>query len=172
MTPELLARAQDEKTVDAASDEWEKALERYTEHLRAIWPKLPRSARRLARRVNLHDAVTLLVGIKEASTKAMILLHLDEPGDQTFVILYDLLKKMEWFDHSSLTKTASGGDHPLWLYDEFDVVEENDIKYFTHSILFSNGWELKLSFRGMYGGRIKQFLNQVRALSREDLQTA
>ena len=32
-------------------------------------------------------------------------------------------------------------------YDELDLAVENGQTYFTHSILFSNGWEIKLRFR-------------------------
>jgi hypothetical protein len=173
MTPELLARAQDENTVDAASEEWDKALDAYTKHLKSVWKKLPRPVRHLAKRANLHDAEVFFVGTKRGGFSALVLLELDKPGDRIFILQYDLIKAMEWSEHSSVSKLGRAGNRPLWLYDEFDMVqEESGFRYYTHSILFSDGHELKLSFRKVFGGHVSQLINLVRDASCNELQPA
>jgi hypothetical protein len=147
MTPDLLGRLQDENTVDATSEEWDKALAAYKKRLLSIRKKLPPGARTLSRRYDPHDAEVLVAAINKEHPVAVILLRLDEPGNRIILLDYHLLKKPEVVKHPSLGEF--GRPWQKWLYDEFDTVEENGVNYFSHSILLSGGQELKLSFLDM-----------------------
>jgi hypothetical protein len=159
MTPDLLARLQYETTVDSATEQWMTAIAEYEKRLRTIRKHLPRGARALAFRQDPHDGQVLMVGFSGDGATAIIVLKLDEAGNRRLVLEYDLLKKPEWSHHPELADF--GGSIPLWLYDEFDAVEEHDMRFFIHSILFSNGRELRLSFKRMRCKTIEQYLGMV-----------
>lgn len=144
MTPDLLVRLQDDSAVDAASEEWEKNIAAYTEHLRAIRKDLPRGVRRLTGRLCLHDAEVLAIGLDKQRPLVVIVLKLDEPAGEIVMLQYVLLKKPEVVSHRSLEQF--GRPWRRWLYDEFDAVEENGVRFFRHAVLFSGGQEMRLSF--------------------------
>jgi hypothetical protein len=48
------------------------------------------------------------------------------------------------------TAWVSNTSTVTWLYDEVEQVPEGHRKHFVHSILFSNGWEIRLPFRDVH----------------------
>jgi hypothetical protein len=147
-TPDLLIRfgSTDDAIADAAQDEWETAHRQYLDHLREIRSKLPRSVQDFLRRICLHDARLLTLGIREDSGKLLLFLELDTPPDKGVLLTYDLAKRPELVIHPSLSEQGTPVE---WLYDEIDVAKGGKPSIFTHSILFTGGRELQLTFRRM-----------------------
>jgi hypothetical protein len=162
MTPDLLARLQDDATVDAASEEWDAACAAYEDHFRAIQPGLPQAAGLVARGLHLHDAAVLAIAVNRKRTAVRIYLRLDEPGGRMIVLRYSGLRAFDLVDHPPLAD--SGKPLGSWLYSEFDVAEADGQWVATHAILFSGGKELRLSFRDLHVGRIEQFIDPARAV--------
>jgi hypothetical protein len=75
----------------------------------------------------------------------VIALQLDVPPNELLTITYTLAGapeiKQECFPW------AAAGAAPAWLYEEIELVRQNRRNHFVHSILFSNGWEVRLPFR-------------------------
>lgn len=148
-TPDLLARfgSMDDAVADAAHQEWEEVNAKYLEHLREIRPKLPRAAKSLLRHHCLHDAKLLALGIRRDGLAISMFLELDAPHDRAISLSYDLTKRAELLKHPALSEPGT----PLeWLYDEFNIVTKRRGRpLFTHSILFTGGRELRLTFRSL-----------------------
>jgi hypothetical protein len=150
-TPELLARyrSTDDAIADAASDEWERACEAYAENLKSIRPGLSSAVRRLLRRFSLHDAKVLAMAADEVPHFS-IFLELENPkgkADRHLELRYRLVggakKGYEWVRHPMLA--GDGKPFGWWMYDEMDV-SDGPVPAMTHSILFTGGEELRLTF--------------------------
>ncbi len=147
-TPDLLVRAdsEDDKIAEAAHQAWEKATQRYLAFLRTIRTKLPAGARRLARKVCLHDARVKMVATKEDPLTLSLFLQFSSPSTEGVQLFYDLAARPKRITHPQLASSRT----PLeWLYDEFGVVKKEKPRTFTHSILFTGGHEMRLTFRGL-----------------------
>jgi hypothetical protein len=147
-TPDLLFRfgSEDDATADAANEEWERANDKYLQRLQKIRHLLPRGARSLLRNHCLHDARVVMLGVPEGHRVISLLLELDTPRDQGLLLRYDLQKPPALLKHAELAEIGT----PLeWLYDEFDVAKPVQRPVFTHSILFTGGRELRLTFRNL-----------------------
>jgi hypothetical protein len=155
MTADLVAKLQDENMPDAAAEEWERAIDAYRRHLRSIWDDLPSGAKTLFRRYCPHDVRVLDIAVYGKHPIVLIFLRLDEPYNKDVLLQYVLVKNLEIYNHPSLDKL--GEPWQEWDYDEFDAVEENGNSYFTHSILFSGGRELKISFKDLRCRPIRKF---------------
>ncbi len=153
MTPELLARYQsaNDEAALAAYDEWQAAGERYRAELDVIRDKLPPAALLLVDRFCLHDARVVGVGVG-ANALAFILVLDGEGGG--LHLEYDLVQPVALTPHPEIAE-----DCPLeWLYDEFALGGEEGGGAFVHSILFTNGSELRLVFRSMRCGHYSKTL--------------
>src|SRR5262245_53775489 len=148
-TPDLLVRygSTDDAVADAAHQEWEKVHQDYLEHLRVIRPKLPRAVKSFFRNFCLHDAKLLTLGIREGGLALSLLLELDTPSDKGVLLTYALTKRPQLIRHPLLSEQGTPID---WLYDEFDIAKEKAPRVFTHSILFTGGRELRLTFRNLH----------------------
>jgi hypothetical protein len=63
------------------------------------------------------------------------------------VLAYSLAEPVEIVEDALPEAVRS---RPLqWLYDELDVAPTEDAQTFSHSILLSNGWEVKVRFRSV-----------------------
>jgi hypothetical protein len=147
-TPDLLARfgSADDATADAAHREWEQADGKYRKRLDRIRAKLPPAARELTRRFCLHDARLLTLGVRDDYRSLFLFLSLDTPDGEGLLLEYDLVKRPQILKHPSLSEPGT----PLeWLYDEFGVGRGRGHPTFKHSILFTGGRELDLTFRGL-----------------------
>jgi hypothetical protein len=151
MTPELLARVRslDDDVAEAARGEWQKQCEAYNQHLKEIRGELSSGARRLIR-FNFHDAKVKGIAGDKAPHFSFFLELLDSSqpgGKKDLEIRYHLVRGMgtgfEVFRHKELRDDAA--PFRWWLYDELDI-SDGKIRAMTHSILFSGGWEIQLTF--------------------------
>jgi len=143
-TPELYERLQnfDPAAMDAADSEWEAASARYEQHLQELGPAMAPVLKRFES-ILLHDAAVL--GISRRGDEFDIVLLKDLlPRD--IVTLTYLLTGEPFVDKDALAPKYRSLVMQ-YEYDEFDLAVENGQNYFTHSILFSNGWEIRLRFR-------------------------
>jgi len=144
MTPELLARYQSEDADTAlqAYEQWEQAGERYRAELSVVRRQLPESAVELMDRFRLHDARVLWAGIGDGALAIVLLLDGEEGGLQ---IEYDLAAPAAVTPHPEIAE-----DCPVeWLYDEWGLTDGDGGGSFVHSILFTDGAELRLVFRNL-----------------------
>lgn len=141
-TPELYERLQDfssDTAMDAAEAAWDRARVRYQRHLARIKSSLPKELRHLLEKFYLHDAEVLSIGGQ--SNAFFIVLRLDVPPHEMLVLTYQLLKEAV-IDPQAL-RGREGSGRVLWMYDEVGLVRGKR-GGFSHSILLSNGWEVRL----------------------------
>lgn len=171
-TPELLERfaSDDEQIALAAQDELEHQAEQYAQHVKSVVVKLPPRFRELQERFYLHDARLLrpsfpwlpakngptnsdklreIIEDMHASTRAdaerslMLPLELDAPPKGIVVLHYRGVR----LENMSLnTRRQSRSPDLLWRHDEIELVRAGKIVEFLHSILFSDGLELRIQF--------------------------
>jgi hypothetical protein len=159
MTPELIARfrSNDDAIAEPASVEWELQGAAYRKRLKEIRTCLPPGARRLLQRYSLHDARVLTMAADEVPHFS-VFLELDCPtseADRYIELRYRLAggiaKTLKLLHYEEL---AEDGKPLGWcMYDEIDM-EEGPVEAFTHSILFTGGWELRLTFFTMHCRRL------------------
>jgi hypothetical protein len=143
-----------EADMNAADAEWDKAVERYDRRLKAIWSELPRALRVLFKKLYLHDAEVLSMG--QHDQLFVIVVKLEVPPQELVTITYNLT------DEPKINLNALPPEHcsnyVQWMHDEVDLVRRKNKKHFTHAILFSNGWEVCLSFRDVRVAVTKRLL--------------
>jgi len=148
-TPDLLFRfgSEDDAVADAAQADWEKADLAYRKRLnKIILPGLPSAAKSFVKKLCLHDARLLIMAVSGDRLTVSLFLELDDPRNQGVLLHYDLARTLKVVKHPEIREP----DTPVeWLYDEFDVKVSGGQKVFTHSILFTDGNELRLGFRNM-----------------------
>jgi hypothetical protein len=143
-------RSLDDEIAEAASVEWERRCEAYNQHLKEIRDHFSRGARRLLRCYPFHDAQVVALAADE-SRHFSLFLELDEPAEREnkkrLELRYRLVggtaKAYEIHRHEALS--GDGKPFGWWLYDELDVAN-GEIPAMTHSILFTGGYELRLTF--------------------------
>lgn len=144
-TPELylLGQADDEETAVAADRLWEEANARYEQRLAEISQDLPENVRAF-NELLLHDAQ--VVSLSRRGEQFVMVLHKDIPPRDLVTITYTLVG-----EPVVNQKALPGERGPVmeFLYDELDAIEEGGQEIFTHSMLFSNGWEVQLRFRDL-----------------------
>jgi hypothetical protein len=145
-TPERYLALQDftsEEAQNAADAAWEDAVDAYEASLATIRPRLSPSVRELLEGHFLHDAEVLSIGQQEGHF--VVVLQLDTPPHDLLTICYELLDEPA-IDREALP-AAQRSPRPRWLCDELELVDEGGAISCRHSILLSNGWELRLRFR-------------------------
>jgi hypothetical protein len=156
-TPKLFVRLQDIRD-EAAIQDWEQAVREYASSLAGIRRRLPASLRRLLKEFPLHDAEVLcMTRLKETLSITLR----PELSDKLLILSYNLIEA------PSINRSALPPEHrteqAAWLYDELglELVSGSPNRLtaadrargdgrattYTHSILFSNGWEVRLKFR-------------------------
>lgn len=144
-TPELYIRLQDCEpgAMDAADTTWEDAAQRYDSYLQTILPDLPPAVRQLLDGYYLHDAEVLSAG-RQGDT-FVILLQLDVPPNDLLYLTYTLTAD------PLINRSALPAEHRsprmTWQYEELEVCGSGETRHYRHAILFSNGWEIQVSFR-------------------------
>jgi hypothetical protein len=156
-TPELFVRfnSVDDDIADRASDEWENALATYRAHLRQIWAKIPKDAKKLAE-LNLHDAELLnprrivdskteirfeKIGPPSISLTPGILPVKHE--DRIVTLIYLLAGTVH--QHASARNWPFSKERPHWLYDEVDIMPEQSDQV-VHRVLISDGRMIEIPF--------------------------
>jgi hypothetical protein len=150
-TPERLIRLQDrsdERSFLAALDEWERALANYQEQLTRVRGELPGDLQRLLETVPLHDARVLDMWWGGRSQCTITLLPEADPS-RLVVLTYSLAGPPEVFP--DVLPEAVRSRPVAWLYDELDFAGDGrpGVPAFTHSILLSDGREVRLRFRNV-----------------------
>jgi hypothetical protein len=143
-TPELMARmgSPDAVVANAAAAEWDQVLERYEQGLQKIRADMPQHLRDFDGLL-LHDADVLSIARREE--QLIMVLRKDIPPRDVVILTYTLAAEPA-INTAALPREESS---PVmqFLYDELDVVRDGDQQIYTESILFSNGWEVRLRFR-------------------------
>jgi hypothetical protein len=122
--------------------QWDEAGERYRMEWKSLREKFPRHAVTLMERFYLHDARVLLAAARPRFFTLVLQLDADNGGLQ---IEYKLAAPVVLTPHPEIAEEC-----PLeWLYDEFDVLENDSVTVFAHSILFTDGSELRLVFHNL-----------------------
>jgi hypothetical protein len=169
-TPDLLTRF---RAGEIDTNDWEKAGDDYDNHLNSIRSEIPEEVLRALDSLCFHDAKVLTISVDE-SPHLSIFLKLDGPRTEpeNFVILrYQLAgaskDAVRLIRHHSL----AGDGKPLgwWLFDEIDVVKEDQRPTFRQSVLFTGGCELQVTFTGVTASHVQFFLpHQALASEPED----
>ncbi len=144
-TPERYHALQnfDEAAMNAADADWEEAAERYNAYLDTILPELPEPVRQLLQGFYLHDANVLSMGQRE--DVFVIVLQLDVPPHDLLTITYTLAEPPLILQGVLPPEDCS--PQPGWMHEELEMVCNGTDKTYLHSVLLSNGWELRLAFR-------------------------
>jgi hypothetical protein len=156
-TPKLFVRLQDVRD-EAAIQDWEQAVRDYAASLGGILPRLPASLRQMLKKLPLHDADILsMTRLKDTLSITLR----PELSGELLVLSYTLV------EGPSINRSALPPEHcteqVAWLYDELGlelvsgppnwqtaadrVRGDGRATICTHSILLSNGWEVRLKFR-------------------------
>jgi hypothetical protein len=156
----------------AAQSQLEQRAEEYSRNLGEVELELPQRFRELLDRYYLHDAQVMehsrLGNVENLSIadpelgacstrwkpveqidgrllSFWIVLALDTPPRDVVVLQYRSVLIDGADTHQSLRE--DGCPYLEWQYDEVELVETGRGKEFRHSILFSNGLELRLRFK-------------------------
>jgi len=139
---------------DKYDREWDEAQDNYDRHYARLADGFPASVRKFAELVLHNESVVTLPRTLDGENRVVGYVHNDEYTVVTasqrdsvaHVVTYTLEKPPVVVKHD-----GGGFDPPenvaVWLYDEFDV---DDAGLFKHSILFSNGVELVVTFQTMH----------------------
>ncbi len=171
-TPDLLERfgSEDDNVAFEAHQEFELRSREYLRQLNEIAEKLPQRLRALIEQHYLHDArvishspfgicapgelgngnlADLTLGAQQTPHDGRlpsfwIHLQLDTPPREILVLQY----RCALIEEAHLHQYAGDDQSPNleWLYDEVDLIPMGDGYEFRHSILFTNGLELRLRF--------------------------
>ncbi len=145
-TPDSIVRGQsaDPKVLNEVERLWDEAGARYAAYLDAIRSDFPPGVRQMEDSYYLHDAVVRGMGQRHHSL--VIVLQLDTPPNPLVTFTYDLIAEPV-IDKAALP-TGLFAASPIveWQYDEIERLP-GDPATWSHSILFSNGWEVRLRFR-------------------------
>jgi hypothetical protein len=142
----LALQERGDEAMDAADAAWAEAVARYDAYLLTIRPEMPEGVREVLDGFYLHDARVLSMGRR--GDTFVISLQLDVPPNELLTITYTLAGAPEI--QQELFPWATAGKAPAWLYEELELVREGERSHFVHSILFSNGWEVRLAFREVH----------------------
>ncbi len=135
-------RSTDETVLDAACAEWEQANEAYERHLQAIEPKFPPPLRELATLL-LHDAK--VQSIARQDNQLILVLHKDIPPRDLVILRYELAGEPV---ADQFADAPTDWSRPMTFeFDELDIEETGEGKLYTQSIVFANGWMMRLRFR-------------------------
>jgi hypothetical protein len=158
LTPDLLERfgSADEDVAFAAHEEFERCSEEYARMLREIGGNLPGRFAEMQEQYYLHDArvmTPLLSWLPDPSQSPdpgrrdsfWIALRLDTPPGPILVLHYRsaVIERVIWYP----SLREGDGTSLEWQYDEVDLARSDDEHEFRHSILFTQGLELRLRFK-------------------------
>ncbi len=142
-TPDLLARlgSSDDAVANAAAAEWDRRQQAYEEELQRIEPELPERVREF-NNLLLHDARVQSLARRDG--QLILVLRKDIPPRDLVILTYELAGEPV-IDREALPPEVRS-EVMDFDFDEFAIVREGGDKLYTQSILFSNGWEVRLRF--------------------------
>lgn len=134
-------RSTDEAVLNAACEDWEQANEAYERHLAAIEPELPPHMREFTELL-LHDAK--VQSIARQGNRLILVLHKDIPPCDLVILNYEL-------DGEPVVEPFADApddwNRPTtFQFDELDVEDKEGIKIYSQSIVFDNGWLMRLRY--------------------------
>jgi len=143
-TADLLERyrSADPAIARAAETEWEAALTRYDQQAQTLEASMPAPLRAFTALL-LHDAA--LQSLARDGTRLIVVLKKDIPPRELVILNYELEG-----EPVLVPFVRSPRDWQLparFDFDEIDQVEEAGQRLYVQSIVFDNGWELRLRFR-------------------------
>jgi hypothetical protein len=134
-------RSTDEAVLSTACEEWEQANEAYERHLAAIVPGFPPHLREFAELL-LHDAKVHFIARQD--TLLILVLHKDVPPRDLVILCYDL--DGEPVVEPFADAPTDWNQPTTFQFDELDIVNEAKSNLYTQSIVFGNGWLMRLRF--------------------------
>jgi hypothetical protein len=149
-------RSLDHDVAEAASDEWDRAIDSYNAELAVTRPRFPPSVRLVLDQFSLHDAKVLILFQTKKRLSLLVRLEgdADRPG-KTLELKYTLTRP-----GLRIVKPHSGQEWPKDLiriqYDEFGKALDAPTAVFTHSLLLAGGHELRIRFTDFHARRLKK----------------
>lgn len=131
-----------EVVLNAACEEWDQANEAYEKHLAAIEPEFPLHLRDFAALL-LHDAK--VQSIARQGNQLIVVLHKDIPPHDLVILNYEL--DGEPVVEPFADAPSDWSRQTTFQFDELDNVREGVGKIYSQSIVFGNGWLMRLRFR-------------------------
>lgn len=143
-TPELYARLQlpGQDDMNAADAAWEQAVDQYKEQLQRVRPLLAESVQRYPDECYLHDAV--LISMAKQGNVLHMILRVDVPPHDLVLLTFALVGE-PILNKESLPPELRA-QPTRYLFNEIDLALRNGSVQVEESILFSNGWELRLEY--------------------------
>jgi hypothetical protein len=139
-----MGRSRDHVILSRQEELWDEACARYFDGLEAVKDQMPPGLKHVVDSYYLHDAVVQSMGQK--GNTFLIVLQLDTPPRSLLAFTYDLVHQPQ-IDREALPPGLRGaGGVVEWRHDEIERVS-GEPPTWAQSILFSNGWEVKLHFR-------------------------
>lgn len=135
-------RSSDETVLNAACEEWERANEAYERHLAAIEPEFSPHLREMTALL-LHDAK--VQSIARQGNQLILVLHKDIPPRDLVILNYEL--DGEPVVEPFADTTIDWSQPTTFQFDELDIEREGEAKIYNQSIVFSNGWLIRLRYR-------------------------
>jgi hypothetical protein len=145
-TPERHVALQDFSsgaTMNAADAAWQEAVDRYAVYCDSVEPLLPPGFRKMQSDYYLHDAV--VTGMGRRGDHFVIVLRLDSPPNDLLLMEYDLIAE-PILNAEALPPQYRSKGKVQWLHDEAELTATAPAGN-LHSILLSNGWEVRLPFK-------------------------
>ncbi len=138
-------RSSDEAVLNAACEEWEQANVAYERHLAVIEPEFPPHIREFAALL-LHDAK--VQSIARQGNQLILVLHKDIPPRDLVILNYELSSEpvVEPFADA----LADWSRPTTFQFDELAVEREGENRIYSQSIVFDNGWLMRLRFRDVH----------------------
>ena len=140
-----LQRATDERALQEAMADWERASDEYREYVKSISPNLPPALVRFFQHVSLHDAT--LIDDFRSPRKLTIVVKSEAPAEKRFLLEYSLAEDPQV--ETNVLAPEYRSSSALWLYDEIGLGQPRFAgagPVFRHSILLGDGRELTLWF--------------------------
>lgn len=144
-TPELVVRGQslDSAILNPHEEEWDRLCAAYEAYLGTVRAQFPPGLRTLLDGYYLHDAT--VQGMGQQGQVFVVVLQLDTPPRSLLTLQYQLVGAPVVIRDALPPAARSRGERVEWQYDEVEMGSEVP-PVWTHSILFDNGWEVRLRF--------------------------
>jgi len=166
LKPELLTRCRslDDEVAEAAANEWDQAIARYNARLATLRPLLPTGVQAVLDHFSLHDGRVLGISLARRKTWLSLLVRLEgtsvRPGP-VLELKYILAKGLK---RAAFAIMRHGGaeqgsqDRGRIQYDEFGKVGGVGVGVFSHSLLLTGGFELRIRFTNLRVRRLNRVI--------------
>jgi hypothetical protein len=139
-----MGRSRDHAILSRQEELWDEACARYFDSLDGLKDEMPQGLKHIVASYYLHDAVVQSMGQKGETF--LIVVELDTPPRSLLAFTYQLVQQPQ-IDREALPPGLHNGRGAVeWRHDEIERLA-GEPSTWAQSILFSNGWEVKLHFR-------------------------